>query len=443
MPIDLPSSALEVEERSKTDIERDLPGSDPFLKNSFLGAIATSNANRVFDFYGQLNLLQTLLMPDTATDQFLERWAAIYGLQRLAATKATGNVIAGGTPASNIPMGTLFTASNGETYVSTGTVAIAAQSPTVTSITRSGNVAIVITSTPHNLATNITPTISGAIQSEYNISNLQILNIPNATTFTYEVSGSPTTPATGTISLTYNSATIPIESQNFQNSANNVNVNLESGSTLNLQSPIVGVDNSVGVGFTAIGGGSDQETNEQLRVRLLNRIQDPVAHFNSADIIRKAREVAGVTRVFVQEVTPAVGQVTIYFMRDNDSDPIPDAGEVTTVRNSILEIKPANTATASVIVAAPTAVPVNFSFTSLNPNTASMQAAVSANLQQFFSEETQVGVNIQEDAYRAAIQNTIDTENGSRVVDFNLSAPGGDIVIGAGSIGTLGTVTYP
>ena len=443
MAITLPASALEIEERSKTDVQRDLPGSNPFLKNSVLGALVTSNANRTFDFYGQLDLLQSLLMPDTAVDEFLERWAAIYGLQRLAATKATGNVIAGGTVAASIPIGTLFTASNGEVYESTSTVAIAAQSISVSSINRSGSVATVVTAVAHNLATNITPTISGADQAEYNLVDFQILSVVDETTFTYEVSGSPATPATGTIILSYDNAVVPIESENFQDSANNVNVNLESGATLNLQSPIVGVDNSVGVGAVPIGGGTDQETNEQLSVRLLNRIQDPVAHFNSSDIENEARKIAGVTRVFVQEVTPALGQVTIYFMRDNDVDPIPDAGEVTTVKNQILTIKPANTSDVDVIVAAPTAVPVAFTFTALTPNTTSMQEAVTANLQQFFAEETSVGVNIQEDAYRAAIQNTIDTETGDRVTDFTLSTPSGDIVIGAGSIGTLGVVTYP
>ena len=280
MAIDLPSSALEIEERSKTDVQRDLPGSNPFLKNSVLGAIVTANANRVFDFYGQLDVLQVLLMPDTATGEFLERWAAIYGLQRLAATKATGNIIAGGTVASNIPLGTLFTASSGEAYESTASIAIGANSISVTSITRSGNISTVVTAVDHNLAVNIPITITGADQTAYNVVGGTILSIVNSTTFTFEVVGTPTTPATGTILVAYDNAIVPVESQNFQDSANNVNVNLESNSTLNLQSPIVGVDNTLGVGATPIGGGTDQETDAQLRVRLLDRIQDPVAHFN-------------------------------------------------------------------------------------------------------------------------------------------------------------------
>ncbi|MCW8930009.1 MAG: baseplate J/gp47 family protein, partial [Gammaproteobacteria bacterium] len=107
MALSIPTNAQSLENRSKTDIQRNAPGSKPHLKNSLVGAIATANANRVYDFYGQLDLLQFLLMPDTATDEFLERWAAIYGLQRLAATKATGTIIANGTVSSNINIGTV------------------------------------------------------------------------------------------------------------------------------------------------------------------------------------------------------------------------------------------------------------------------------------------------------------------------------------------------
>ena len=313
---------------------------------------------------------------------------------------------------------------------------------TVSSITESAGIATLTTSSDHALAANAKITVTGATPVGYNVTDADILSVPAANQITYEV---PTSlaPATGTISMTSVSVAIQAESQSFQDSKNNVDVNVETGETLNLQSPIVGIDSTFGVTFGGISGGTDQETDAQLRVRLLNRIQVPVSHFSVADITNEAQKVAGVTRVFVEEVTPAVGQVTVYFMRDNDLDPIPSAGEVTAVKNQLLTIKPANTADADLIVAAPTDVTVNFNFSVLSPNTTSMQAAINANLQQFFAEETSVGVNIQQDAYRAAIQNTIDSETGDRVLDFNLTTPVGDIVIASGSIGTLGTVTYP
>lgn len=66
----------------------------------------------------------------------------------------------------------------------------------VTSITRSGAVATVITAAAHGYVTNDWVAIEGADQSDYNVT-VQVTVI-NATTFTYAVANSPATPATGT-----------------------------------------------------------------------------------------------------------------------------------------------------------------------------------------------------------------------------------------------------
>ncbi len=72
-----------------------------------------------------------------------------------------------------------------------------------------------------------------------------------------------------------------------------------------------------------------------------------------------------------------------------------------------------------------------------------MKSAVEASLDLFFREETVVGEDVTEDAYRSVIFNTIDTETGDRMESFTLSAPTTDITIAAGEIATLGTVTFP
>jgi len=72
-----------------------------------------------------------------------------------------------------------------------------------------------------------------------------------------------------------------------------------------------------------------------------------------------------------------------------------------------------------------------------------MQTAITANLQQFFKESTTVGVDVDEDAYRSAIFNTVDTATGDTVSTFGLSAPSGDVTIASGEIGALGSIVYP
>jgi len=68
---------------------------------------------------------------------------------------------------------------------------------TVTSITRSGSTATVTTSAAHGLASNQYVEILGANETDYN-GDFQI-TVTGASTFTYTVAGTPTTPATGTI----------------------------------------------------------------------------------------------------------------------------------------------------------------------------------------------------------------------------------------------------
>lgn len=516
MPIEIPESAAEVELRAKTDVQRELPESNPFLKNSWLAALITSFANRVFDFYLQLKAAIRESFPDTATGTFLERWAAIFGKQKLAATQATGNVVATGTAGANIPISTVMTHSSGN-YTSVSSATISAQSISVTSITRSGQTATATTASDHGLASNVPVTISGANEAEYNVSSAAI-TVTGLNTFEYQIVGSPSTPATGTLLASFTSASVPIQSVDFGD-----DTNLDAGEELKLQSPIVNVDDTLTVDFGDVGGGTDQESDASLRTRMLDRIQNPVAHFNESDIIDKAKEVAGVTRVFVQPagfvlnvvtvtsitrsgniatvtlssaqnlssgqtvsitganesaynitdaailvesstifhyivpgtpatpatgiitstVTVGIGQVRVLFMRDNDDNPIPSGSEIATVRGKIEEIVPANTDDDNdLFVLAPTAVTTDFTFSSLTPNTATMQSAIIASLQEFYDEGTSVGVDIDQDAYRSAIFNTVDTETGDVVRTFDLATPTTDIIISSDEIGVLGNVVF-
>ena len=70
----------------------------------------------------------------------------------------------------------------------------------VTSLTRSGTTATVTTSVNHGWTNGALVTIAGATQSAYN--GEFIITVTSPTTFTYTVSGSPATPATGTITAT-------------------------------------------------------------------------------------------------------------------------------------------------------------------------------------------------------------------------------------------------
>jgi len=435
MALNIPTSASEIVSRAKTAVQRALPTSNPFLPNSWLSALITAFSYRIYDFYLQLNEAIKQTFFDTSTGDNLERQASWYGVTRLAATQSNGNIVATGTAGSNIPISTLYQTSDGLEFESTALASLSAQSISVASIVRSGTLATVVTVDEHNLASNVPVTISGANEPEFNVIDAEIV-VVDANTFTFDVPDSGATNATGTILADFTSAQVPVQSNDFGQ-----DVNLPLDAILSLQSPIVGVDDDAQVDAQEIAGGSDQETDEQLRARFLDRVQNPIAHFNVAEITAKAKEVNGVTRVFVQEITPDVGQVTIYFTRDNDDDIIPTAPEIAAVKASILTVKPANTADVDVIVLAPTPVETDFVFSSVTPNTPAMKEAVEATLQEFF-ETTQVGVDVQQIAYTSAIFQTIDS-SGQRIQSFILGAPSGDITVNSGELATLGAVTIP
>jgi len=116
MPLDLPETADEVVQRAKVDTQRELGGSNPFLKNHWLGSWITGIANRVFDFYVQLKQAITLSFPDTTSGEHQAQWASVYGVPKTTSTQSTGNVAAIGTATTVIPISSGYQSSDGQTY---------------------------------------------------------------------------------------------------------------------------------------------------------------------------------------------------------------------------------------------------------------------------------------------------------------------------------------
>lgn len=436
MPLNTPENVSEIENNIKTDVSREIPNSRPWLKNSWFSALIVGISYRLFDVYE--NIIQALneAFFDTSSIDNLTRQASWFGITRLAATAASGNIIVGGTPATNIPSGTQFVTSNDITIESNASVNITSKSVNPSSITSVGTLATIVFSSPHELSQGIDITVSGANEPEYN--GTFAVTVVDDVTVTYEILNSTTSPATGTIDVDYNSAVVPCDAIVFGSETN-----LDAGTLIEIVVAIIGIDSTAYVDVNGFAGGGDIESEENFRERFLFRVANPVSNFNDAAIETKVRQdVFGLTRLFIQDATPAPGQVTIYPLYDNRANIIPLGADLTEVKDSILEIKPANTADADVIVSALTPVVTNFTFTSINPDTPEMRTAIENNLKQFFSDSVNPEENILEDKYKTAIYNTIDTVTGNRLINFVLSSPSGDIVITSGEIGTLGSVNF-
>lgn len=425
----------ELVNRMRTDVKNGLPGSNPFL--TWLNALIVALALRFDENYTQLQTVYNSLFLPTSTDEFLDSWGSLYGVSRKPATSSTGNIVMTGLVGTSIPQGTVLSDSTGNQYETQTTAVIASQTYSVT-LTRSGNVVTATAASADQFASGQTVTIAGADQTEYN--GDFIISENTETEFTYEIEGTPTTPATGSITASADQAYPLVNSTDTGSSTN-----LENGEVLTLNNAIAGIDNTALVGLNGLTGGGDIEDDDSYRDRLLSRVQNPVANFSVSQIEAIVLEVNGVTRVWVQPTTPAIGSVTIFFVRDNDTDIIPNSQEIQDVTDYLeaANITPSTTDfDTQVIVNAPTPITVDFTFTALSPDSSTMRTAIEANLQQYFTERAGVGDDIVENGYKSAIYNTIDPDTGDQVTSFTLSAPVGDLVIATDEIGVLGNVSF-
>ncbi len=169
---------------------------DPTIRNSFAKGLVDAMAAGFDENNDILNQLLIQIFPQTATGIYLERWASFFGITRAEAEKSSGLVVFTGVAGTSIPASTLVQRADSVEYTTLSNKTISSQTVNVASITRLGSAATLTTVNNHNLATGvIIDSITGANENEYNVTNATITVI-DATSFTYEVAGTPTTPAT-------------------------------------------------------------------------------------------------------------------------------------------------------------------------------------------------------------------------------------------------------
>ena len=208
--------------------------------------------------------------------------------------------------------------------------------------------------------------------------------------------------------------------------------NRATGQSFTLQSPVSGVNATATAG--AMTGGADLETDDSLRSRLLLRIANPPQGGSKSDYQQWALAFPGVTRVWVSPQALGAGTVSVFFMMDGTYvDGIPLSGDVTALAAYLDPLRPV---TASVTVLAPVAVPLNFTISGLSPNTAAVQAAITAELKDLILREASPGGTL----LISHIREAISTAAGE--VDHSLNVPSANVVSTTGNISTMGTVSF-
>lgn len=125
MPFDRPSLAR-LEADLQADQQSRLPGTDPRLRRSYLGALARSLAGAIHELYGFLDWIADQRFVDSADREELLAQAAEYGIEPIPAVRATGSIEVTGQDGSAIPQGTVWRSGAGVDYRSTAAAAIPA-----------------------------------------------------------------------------------------------------------------------------------------------------------------------------------------------------------------------------------------------------------------------------------------------------------------------------
>lgn len=220
--------------------------------------------------------------------------------------------------------------------------------------------------------------------------------------------------------------------------------NDDAGILLTFVSPIAGASTTLTVDADGIYDGTDEESDDELRARVLLRKRRPPHGGAEFDYEAWMLEYSGVTRAWAFSLYSGAGTVGLAFVRDNDTNIIPNASQRAAVLAYVVEHEdPGSGETVGCPVTAEpglsmiemTELSVDLSI-SIYPNTATVQAAVEASLEDLFYREGGPG----ETVYLSEISEAISSTAGEQY--HALTAPVADVTATQTQVHVLGTVTF-
>lgn len=204
--------------------------------------------------------------------------------------------------------------------------------------------------------------------------------------------------------------------------------------SLSLISPVEGVASTALVDDASIAGGVDTEKDESLRARLLDRVRNPPHGGSKADYVKWAKEVAGVTRVWVWPRKLGKGTVLLHFVCDNDPSGIfPGEQKRAEVYEHVFKERPV---TAEIFIESPVPDPLDFVISGLVPYTAAVREAIEAELKDLILREAEPGGTLLISHIREAISAAVGEH------DHVLESPDKNIVCEFGRMITMGKIQW-
>jgi uncharacterized phage protein gp47/JayE len=398
----------ELVERIQKDFESRLALQAPLLRRALVYVFSRVVAGAVHMLHGHLEYLARQIFPDLAEREYLLRWGALFGLSLKAAEFAAGSVVLVGTNGTIILNDAVLQRADGTTYTPDADATI------VTLTAWAGTTGYTVGQLRANGGNVYLCTAAGTSAGSGGPTGTGTAITDGGATWRYIAAGT----AAVAVAVTCSTA--------------GADGNADIGTQLTFESPIAGANAVATVGTGGLANGSDEEDLEDFRARVLERMASPPHGGAASDYVAWAKEVAGVTRAWCYPLEGGAGTVTVRFVRDDDASLIPDAGEVTAVQAHINAVRPV---TAIVTVAAPTAVPLNFTIHPI-PDTTETRAAIDAELRDLLLREATPGGTV----LLSHIRNAIGDADG--VTDYTLTSPAADVTRTTGQLTTMGTITF-
>jgi uncharacterized phage protein gp47/JayE len=210
--------------------------------------------------------------------------------------------------------------------------------------------------------------------------------------------------------------------------------NLDPEDVMGFLVPPSGVDGTVTV--VIMDGGADTETDDELRARILRRIQQPPMGGDAADFENWALAVPGVTRAWCYPLEMGIGTVTVRFMCDDlraEFGGFPLPIDVQNVSDYINVKRPV--AVKDCFIEAPLPMPIDMVIFNLSEDTDSMRAAIEVALENMLFQKAIPGGTIYRSWVEAAIQSAV----GTATYELTFTTL---VMPAPGYLGVLGTINY-
>jgi uncharacterized phage protein gp47/JayE len=211
--------------------------------------------------------------------------------------------------------------------------------------------------------------------------------------------------------------------------------NLENGSPLGFVNPLPNVDDIAFV--VELTGGTDDETDEELRARILQRIRETPMGGDAKDYEQWALAVPGVTRAWCYPLEMGIGTVTIRFVMDDvraDNHGIPNEDDVLAVEQYITAVRPV--AVKDIFVEAPIPQPMSLTITDLVPDTPDVRNEIQDSLTRLLLTAAAPGQTIYSVWKSYAIMGT------DKVISFRLIDDVNEVMQSPGHMAILDTIIF-